>query len=1852
MNLRSFRAPSAQLNQSTLANPTAPLKTVRHSIQRNHQARSWVSRTRILAAAALAALGLTMPAVFAATTTVSILIDSDNNVATGCTVATVNGPFAGVERVLTTTVVADSAGYRSQSITVQSCSGTTLSAAQLIDGNALPIARGNGPAGSTAIETFVPSSFLPVAGQKMRIGVTSLGADGITGSDALTLSGTGPILADAPQLVIVPTLATASLALTALLLVGSLWLARRRGWNGMQLVVVMVFALSLSGQLIAAIVRDGLIADWTGIAPLATDATGDAPLGTDIVNLYSSVENGTVFFRIDTMLNAPPVANAQAVTALVGTPLVITLTGADFEASPLTYILVTQPTQGVLTGTAPNLIYTANALATANDSFTFKVNDGSVDSAVATVTISNTRAPAITSANNVTFIPTQANSFTFAANGLPTPTASFGACVPALPSVTFTPDTLGGGTLSGSPTVVEAGVHTCTFTAANGVLPNATQTFTLTVRDTPTITSAASLSVPELAAFTHTVTTSSALPITGMTLVGALPTGATFAYTGAPATTATINGTPAVCLSGTYPVTLGVSNSMANNTQSFTLTVRPVNQAPSFAKGADVIVLEDAAAQTVSGWATARYTGASCESTQTLSFEIVSNSNAALFSVAPAVNGSNGNLTFTPAANSNGSATLTVRIKDNGGTADGGVDSSATQSFVINVTAVNDAPVFVKGADVTVLQNAVAQTATNWSTAIGPGGGADEVAQTVAFQIVSNSNAAMFSAGPAISPTGTLTFTPATNQSGTATITVNLKDSGGTANGGVDTSANQTFVISVTAVNVAPSFTKGGDQTVNEDAGAQTISPWATTISPGPANESAQTLTFNVTGNTNTALFSAGPTVSSAGVLTYTPAANAFGAATITLNLQDNGGTAAGGSDTSAAQSFVINVTSVNDAPSFVKGSDQSVNENAPAQNVSPWATAISPGPANESTQTLTFSVTGNTNPALFSTLPVISSTGALSYTPAASANGTATITVRLQDNGGTANGGVDTSPAQSFVITVSAVNDAPSFTKGANQTVNEDAGAQTVSPWATSISPGPANESAQTVTFNVTGNTNPALFSAGPAISTTGVLTYTPAANANGTATITIALQDNGGTANSGVDTSAAQSFVITVNAVNDPPVAQNKMGIAIQTNMKRVNIDAGLLTGVTDADAGVNGCSPTFTVASVTAVSGGTVSNVILASATFDFDPTPGFTGTAVVNYTVSDDGCPSPAATSTPATISLTVSGPVIWFVDSTVVGPGDGRLSNPFKTLANADAVDAANHKVFLYAGTYATGLSLNTGEWLIGQGVSGASFDALFGIAPPSGTLARPSIAGTRPTVSGTVTMATNSTLRGLNLSTGAATGLSAGAVTGVSVNEVSSTTSSGTAVNLNGTNGVISLTSVSATGAVNGIALNNTTGSFSVTGTGTANSGGTIQSTTDHGVNLTTAQNVSLDRMNIQSTAKSGINGTGVTNFAFTNGIINNAGTGAVVGTDYYSNIAFNNNTLLGNNINGTLTVTGSTLSNAYYSGLSVYNDSGTIANAVITGNTISSSTNAAVSKGYGIELVGTGDASIVSNLTKATIATNTIRNFPSGGGVQVIYGNANTSGPGGRAGTNGHATDKVVITGNDIAGQSSTARMNTNAILYSISGGNVASRSQGNADISSNPNLANMSGIALGIGNNGFSDVGATINNNVIVANNTFGSGGISGGNGITVSSADTPVSSILATGNTISQVDGNGILLVSRGVTGSLNVGIRNNTVAAPLSGTRPGIRVDAGNGASVDDAVCLSISGNTSAGSGGTNGLGIRKQGTVVGINDFGIVGLPSGSSSGAAATALVSANNPAGGGTLLINGDNFTGCSTAP
>ncbi|MCK6498216.1 MAG: Ig-like domain-containing protein [Nitrospira sp.] len=385
----------------------------------------------------------------------------------------------------------------------------------------------------------------------------------------------------------------------------------------------------------------------------------------------------------------------------------------------------------------------------------------------------------------------------------------------------------------------------------------------------------------------------------------------------------------------------------------------------------------------------------------------------------------------------------------------------------------------------------------------------------------------------------------------------------------------------------------------------------------------------NPNGTGLTAIFVAGggpnngsALLSSDGSFTFTPSGDFNGSDTFTYKTNDT-------IFDSNTATVTITVTAVNDPPSFTKGVDVTVLEDASPQTIANWATAISAGPANEAGQTMSFTVTGNTNPGLFSSGPAIAPDGTLTFTSGADANGTATITLVLVDNGGVLHGGMDTSAAQTFDITVTAVNDTPAFTKGSDVTVLEDTGPQTIANWATAISVGPANEAGQTVSFSVTGNTNPSLFVSGPAVASDGTLTFTTATNANGTATVTIVLADNGGVLNGGADTSSPQTFLITVLASDDPTIAVDD---AFSTDEDTLLVVA--VPGVLGNDIEVDNDPLIVSLVLGSGPSNGTLT--LNPDGSLNYLPSLNFNGTDTFRYIVNDG-----VSDSTPATVSITVN-----------------------------------------------------------------------------------------------------------------------------------------------------------------------------------------------------------------------------------------------------------------------------------------------------------------------------------------------------------------------------------------------------------------------------------------------------------------------------------------------------------------------------------------------------------------------------------------------------------------------------------
>ncbi len=550
---------------------------------------------------------------------------------------------------------------------------------------------------------------------------------------------------------------------------------------------------------------------------------------------------------------------------------------------------------------------------------------------------------------------------------------------------------------------------------------------------------------------------------------------------------------------------------------------------------------------------------------------------------------------------------------------------------------------------------------------------------------------APFCSSLAIPQSVTLTGTTGGTFSSTAGLTIN------TSTGAITPSTSMaslyTVTYSIAASGGCPIFNTTTDITISI-AACGNVAPVASN-DIGSTNEDTSVTILDVTGNDTdadgtvvastvdldpitagiqTTFSNAGGawSVNASGDVTYTPTSNFNGLASITYTVNDNTGA------TSNTATITLTVSAVNDEPSFVKGPNQIVNEDAGAQTVTAWATAINKGAADESGQTLTFTLT-NTNNALFLVQPSIDPiSGNLIYTPDANAFGTATISIVLTDDGGTANGGDDTFTTQTFTVTVNSVNDEPSFVKGANLTIDENAGVQTVSAWATSINKGSFNETAQTLTFFLT-NDNNALFTVQPSIDpVTGNLTYTPALNASGIATISIILSDNGGTANGGDDTFSIQTFTIRVDdeAIYTTAPAQNINSYSNGNTLATVADTDGAITnavvssGTLPAGTSINATTGAITVTDKT----------LLVANTYTFD----------VTTTDATGG-------TTTQTVSLTFTAD-IEAIYTTAPAQNINSYSNG-NTLATVTDADGAITSAVVSSGTLPAGTSINatTGE---------------------------------------------------------------------------------------------------------------------------------------------------------------------------------------------------------------------------------------------------------------------------------------------------------------------------------------------------------------------------------------------------------------------------------------------------------------------------------------------------------------------------------------------------------------------------
>ncbi len=295
--------------------------------------------------------------------------------------------------------------------------------------------------------------------------------------------------------------------------------------------------------------------------------------------------------------------------------------------------------------------------------------------------------------------------------------------------------------------------------------------------------------------------------------------------------------------------------------QTFSIDIAPVNDAPVVVNAFQTTIAEDSvtnftASQLLTGNVIPGPSGATDEESQTLSIVDIDQRSTAggviNFSSVPITS-----FRYIPAPNFVGQDTFTYQVGDSG-------SPSATTivTVTVNVTAVNDAPEFTVGLDVSVNEDSVPYSQV-WATGIRPGptSAADESGQTVSFEVTPVSNASFFSDAPRVSPTGVLTFTPAPNAVGNAVVSIVAVDTGSDTSPNVRRSAPVLLTITLQPVNDAPIFTAGGDVTVGEDAGPQSQA-WASAIfaaaglaltPPQSTDESGQTVSFFVLSNSNRA---------------------------------------------------------------------------------------------------------------------------------------------------------------------------------------------------------------------------------------------------------------------------------------------------------------------------------------------------------------------------------------------------------------------------------------------------------------------------------------------------------------------------------------------------------------------------------------------------------------------------------------------------------------------------------------------------------------------------------------------------------------------------------------------------------------------------------------------------------------------------------------------------------------------------------------------------------------------------------------------------------------------------------------
>jgi large repetitive protein len=1271
------------------------------------------------------------------------------------------------------------------------------------------------------------------------------------------------------------------------------------------------------------------------------------------------------------------------------------------------------------------------------------------------------------------------------------------------------------GVLSGTP--LQTGVFSITVKVTDGNGCTGTVNYTLTVNcQTITVTNPAVSSGAAGSPFSQTFTQSGAIGGATFSLAsGSLPAGLTLSASGV------LSGTPTV--TGSFPITVSVTdaNGCSGTGPTYNLTITCPTIAvtnPSVSTGIAGQAFSQSFTQSGAvGTATFTLASGTLPSGLTLSF-------AGVLSGVPMQTG-----TFP----------ITVTVTDSNGC----TGTSATYNLIINCQSI------------TVTHPA------NMSGTVGVAF-SEQYTQSGGIGAVTFSTSSTLPAGMTLAADGTLSGTP--TQSGSFPLTVTVTDSNGCT-------GSDTFTLTI---------------------GCQTITVTNPGVSTGTAG-SPFSQTFTQSGANGTATFSlasgtlpAGLTLSATGILSGTPSQT--GSFPITVKVTDSNGctgtgptynlviacqtitvtnpaTSTGTVGTAFSQTFTqsgaIGTATFSTSSALPAGltlASNGVLSGTPTQSGTfPIVVTVTDSngctgtgatytlviacqvitvmnPANnsgtvDSPFSATFTQSGAIGTATFSTsstLPAglaLSSSGVLSGTP--QVPGTFPITVTVTDS----NGCTGTGPTYTLTIscqTITVTN--PSSNSGAYNT-----------PLSGSF----------TFTQSGVGTHTPAVFSinsgslpSGVSLSSGGTLSGTP--TQTGVFSITVKVTDANGC--TGIGSNYTLTIAPNVNNKSYVDVGNTQLDGGLPAPATPTVIAAALSSG-DSSDAPI-------TYAVVAPPIHGTLTT-FSANGTFLYTPNVGNTATDSFIYTGTSNGV------SVTRSATITFNGRV-WYVDNaTASGTNDGRSNTPFKTMTAVGAAPTSSGD-FIYV---SKGSGATTGSYtmLTSQSLIGAGATLSVG-----GVLTVPGAAVNTPTLSGSLTLANNVTVNGIDMSTGTTPAITGVAATGINVTARNITTTTGTAVSISaGSGGTMTFTSItagmSAAGPVNAISIANFNGSFTVTGDGGAasnGSGGTIQKTTGHAVSLNAiVGTVSLNYMNITNSGANGINAASISNVTINHANISD--TAGNTATDDGVNLS---------NTSGTITITASAITGSRRRGVTVDNLNTNLAGLTMTSTTVSGTVGGS---GMLVQLRGT------SVLTSGTI--------------------------GGAAAANGNTFSNNVSTGLQVAGA------DTSNILSLTVKNNAATSNNAGMDF----DLSQAASMSLDVESNSYNNQQSSALNlftgtttggamTAIVRNNTIGTAGVfnSGsffGDGIRVVLLGGTHGVLTIDGNIIREVpNARGIDIDAEAFAAgnSVSVKITNNQVIRPTGssgdiGCGPGVPCPLGSivvvvdkNAAASESVCSLITGNS--------------------------------------------------------------------